>query len=51
MKTCHIVFSAAVLVCFSFSTIVLAVDVNGFWTKTTGPDPNNRSFFIKIKMN
>ena len=49
MKSFHIVFVAAVFACFNVSTIVLAVDVNGLWTKTTNPDPNNITIFFSDK--
>jgi len=45
MKTFYIIFLTAVLACFSVSTAAPAADVNGLWTKTTSPDPNNITIF------
>ena len=51
MKTCHIIFFAAVIACFNFSTIVLADDVNGLWTKTTSADADNITIFYNENNN
>ncbi len=45
MKTFCIVFLTGVFACFTISTIALAADANGLWTKITNPDPNNITIF------
>ncbi len=49
MKTFYIIFLAAVLACLSVSTAASAADVNGLWTKTTNPDPDNITIFYSEK--
>ena len=49
MKTFYIASIAAVFACFCAATVVLAVDINGIWTKTTDPDPNNVTIFYNEK--
>jgi hypothetical protein len=49
MKIFCIVRLAAVFAFLNVSTVVLATDINGLWTKTTSPDPNNITIFYHEK--
>ena len=49
MKTFYILFLKTAFVFLSISTAVSAADVNGLWTKTTNPDPNNITIFFNDK--
>lgn len=49
MKTFYIIFLAAAFACSGALTAARAADINGIWTKTTNPDPNNITIFYHDK--
>lgn len=49
MKTFCVPFIALLFSSLLFATVVCAADLNGLWTKTTSPDPNNIAIFYHEK--
>ena len=49
MKTFYIIFLVAAFACSGALTAARAADINGIWTKTTNPDPNNVTIFYHDK--
>jgi hypothetical protein len=49
MKTFFVAFAALFFSSLPFATALRAADLNGIWTKTTSPDPNNITIFYHEK--